>query len=58
MVFTSRKKSLNKIILVQIAGKSVLTSGNREFVEEHVSTRRKNSLHIHVIIFVTHLALI
>ena len=45
MVFTSSKKSLNKRILFQIDRISVPISENGEFVEEHLSTRRKNCLH-------------
>ena len=44
-ISTSRKKSPNKRILFQVDKKSVSTSKNGEFLEEYVSTRRKNCLH-------------
>ena len=43
LVFTSRKKSLNKRILFQLNRKSVSTQGNGESVEEDVSARRKTA---------------
>ena len=42
MVSTRRKKSPNQRMLFQVDRKSVSWSG--EFVEEYVSTRRKNGL--------------